>query len=227
MNTIRTHARWPARIRLLLWLLVLVPVFLSGCKSQPPDSTRVKTSVTNLVVVLPPGSAFATNPGPGAATNTCSSICDPVLHFLHDLGGVVTDVKKTTDQLRDQNASEILTIQIVIVMTAGGLLIWICVLIYLAKTRGDLLEEMKQIRSSVADLSQQIDALELSEERKRLEQALASMSEQVEAINIEIKPRPETAEALAETEELRKALDERFRKLKARAPKKLFKPKME
>jgi hypothetical protein len=70
MNTIRTHAHWPIRIGLLLWLLVLVPVFLSGCKSQLANSTRVKTATTNMVVVTPPGSVFISSSNPLAITIT-------------------------------------------------------------------------------------------------------------------------------------------------------------
>jgi hypothetical protein len=69
MNTIHIHAHRPGRIRPLLWLLALAPVFLSGCKSQPANFTMVKTTGTNMVVIVAPSPAFITHATPITVTN--------------------------------------------------------------------------------------------------------------------------------------------------------------
>ena len=68
MNTIRTHAHWPGGIRPLLWLLLLVPILLSGCRSQPANFTMVKTTSTNMTVVVSPDSTFIAHPTPLTVT---------------------------------------------------------------------------------------------------------------------------------------------------------------
>lgn len=51
MNPIHACTHWPKHIRVLLWLLLLAPFFLSGCKSQPTHLTEVRTAATNTVVI--------------------------------------------------------------------------------------------------------------------------------------------------------------------------------
>jgi hypothetical protein len=132
MNTIHSRARWPGCVLSLLCLLVLVPVLLSGCKSPITNTNTI--TIGNI----------GTNAVAGMSTNSPSAFSTDMLNsvssLVNDIAGLITDVKSIKES-QAQHASEDSTIEIteviIIVVSAGG------ILIYVRKTRLALLEEME------------------------------------------------------------------------------------
>jgi len=100
MKTIRTHARWQSCVRPLLWLFAIASMFLSGCKSEPANFTMVKTTNTNLTVIVTPDPVFITHPTPLTTTITTGKeqLCH---HYSKHKDSCSVSAKKTDATLHE------------------------------------------------------------------------------------------------------------------------------
>jgi len=130
----------------ILALLALGCVLMNGCQS--PITNTVTIGATGIVSTNAATNAPVVYPPPPAST-----LCDSIMHAIQDVSAIITGVKKTTEELKGESASEAQASETIISISVGGIAVVVIsagvIVIRVRKHKQELSEQMHQAKQEL------------------------------------------------------------------------------